>query len=137
MIRCVPLPTLRGVIAQSLRGGKPSLTHASGVLGLSARSLQRQLAGRGLSFSHLVDEVRYMQACELLAQGELRLYEIARRLGYANAGSFTRAFERWADMTPSRYRRLAREARRCGEHKGLRPPLVARDRPKGSGPTSV
>ena len=43
-------------------------------------------------------------ACHLLMDEELGVSVIAATLGYPDHGSFTRAFQRWADEEPREYR---------------------------------
>jgi AraC-like DNA-binding protein len=62
------------------------------------------LAEANVSYSRLVERVRYEEATELLKQPELKLIEIAAELGYTDAANFTRAFKRWAGMSPSEFR---------------------------------
>jgi AraC-like DNA-binding protein len=64
------------------------------------RTLRRQLSAEGTSFRELVDEVHEALATELLTAGALTVDEVAARLGYADASSFTRAYKRWAGTTP-------------------------------------
>ena len=72
---------------------------------MSPRSLQRHLAGMGTSYSDMVAEVRLDTACHLLLESNERISEIALRLGYAGASSFSRVFMRWTKMQPVIYRR--------------------------------
>ncbi|GAB2663982.1 AraC family transcriptional regulator [Nocardia goodfellowii] len=74
-------------------------------LHLSGRTLRRQLAAEGHSYRSLLDEVRHTLACELLTGTDLPTAAIADRLGYGEAASFTRAFQRWSGTTPLRWRR--------------------------------
>lgn len=46
-------------------------------------------------------------AARLLQETELRLPEIAMRVGYRSEFSFSRAFKRWRGMAPDRFRRVA------------------------------
>ena len=94
---------IRRVIMKQLAKGRPSLERAADALGWSARTLQRHLAEEDTSFSHLLDEVRLLNARELIRHQE-KISDVAARLGYADAGSFTRAFERWTGMSPRQYR---------------------------------
>ncbi len=95
---------VRGTIGKLLPKGQVSLHHIAEAMGISARTLQRRLAEQGLSYSRLVDEVRFSKARELILERQ-KLTDVATRLGYADAGSFTRAFERWAGMSPLQYRK--------------------------------
>jgi AraC-like DNA-binding protein len=73
-------------------------------VGLSVRSLQRRLSAAGTTYSRLVDEVRMRTALPLLEDPDILLTEIAYDLGYSHPAHFTRAFRRWAGVTPSEYR---------------------------------
>ena len=97
----------RVAIGSLLVGGHPTIVNASHVLDISIRTLQRHLARTGLSYSNLLDEVRHRKAREMLRDPGLRIIDVTDRLGYADPGSFTRAFERWTGVAPSVYRRLA------------------------------
>lgn len=96
---------LRRLVVQMLPGGHPSLSRAARALGISSRTLQRRLAEAGLCYSVLLDEARFERARCLFENPGERLCDIAAALGYADAGSFTRAFERWAGMSPRDYRK--------------------------------
>jgi AraC-like DNA-binding protein len=67
--------------------------------GVDPRTLRRQLLAEGTSFRELADETHETLATELLATGALTVEEVARRLGYADASSFTRAYKRWTGGT--------------------------------------
>ena len=71
-------------------------------LGLSARTLQRELAARDLSFGALLAQCRRERAKVLLADGAMTLDDIARDLGYADASAFSRAFKGWTGRPPRR-----------------------------------
>ena len=98
------LEAIREVIAKLFPTGHSTLEHVTNTLGISPRTLQRRLAGNGLTFTQLTDEVRFITARQLIIQGE-KLADVATHLGYADAGSFTRAFERWTGMSPQKYRK--------------------------------
>ena len=100
----ITIRTLKTTINHLLMQGKPSLIEAATILGTSPRTLQRNISGMGESFSHLLDETRCDMACKLLRQTTPKINEIATILGYTDAGSFTRAFERWMGVAPLNYR---------------------------------
>ena len=95
---------IRRLVANNLGTGQPTIERIAENLNISPRTLQRRFADYGINFSQLVDEVRFATACSMLHK-QVRMSDIADQLGYANAGSFTRAFERWTGMSPQRYRR--------------------------------
>lgn len=74
-------------------------------LNISPRHLRRKLSQEGTSYEQLVDEVRKEAAIRMIGQGELSLTSIAYELGFLDPSSFTRAFRRWTDMSPTAFRR--------------------------------
>jgi AraC-like DNA-binding protein len=84
---------------------QPGLEEVARRLHRSPRTLKRQLAEEGTSFSRLVEDHRRARAEELLGQPDLTLEEVAERIGYADATSFARAFRRWTGRSPAATRR--------------------------------
>lgn len=74
-------------------------------LGMQVRTLQRRLQSEGESFAALQARLRFRQASKLLRETELDLDSISERLGFSERRAFTRAFSRWAGMSPSAFRR--------------------------------
>ncbi|MFZ6843579.1 helix-turn-helix transcriptional regulator [Undibacterium sp. RuTC16W] len=72
-------------------------------LGLSPRSLHRLLVREGTSYQHVTEMVRMERAKRLLIT-TLSMEDIAEKLGYSDARSFRRAFQRWTSLTPSEFR---------------------------------
>jgi len=87
----------------------PKLARVAATLFVSERTLKRRLQEESASFQNLVDQVRLERAKELLTTTSMNLGQIAEALGYADAANFTRAFKRWTDSSPSRYRTRARQ----------------------------
>ncbi len=113
-------PTARAIAPQDLVSSLRAVLHAllaptgpvhvrtvAGLLGTSQRSLQRRLAAAGTTYSDVLDELRRDLAIELVGETDLRMGEIAGELGYADQAHFTRAFRRWVNQSPLRYRRRA------------------------------
>ncbi|MCJ9427727.1 AraC family transcriptional regulator [Kordiimonas marina] len=87
-------------------GGSDALLKAcAGELGLSVRSLQRELAGSGQSFRSLLADARKLSAQKLLRESDASVADIAEHLGYSEPAAFVRAFGRWCGTSPARYRR--------------------------------
>ncbi len=95
---------VRSAVAQSLSEGVPNLSDIASALGLSGRTLQRQLAERGVSYQSLVDMARRELAQQLLRDTNFSLAEVAFLTGFGEQSSFTRAFKRWSGQTPRSYR---------------------------------
>lgn len=101
--------SLRQVLTALVPEGLPSVAAAAEIVGLSTRTLQRCLNREGTTYKDVVARVRYETAVELLEEPDAQVTEIAFHVGYEHLPDFTRAFRRWAGVTPSEYRRL-REA---------------------------
>lgn len=98
--------SLRMVLKNYLIGQAPTLDTAAEIVGIRPRTLQRRLSQSGLSYQAIIDQTRFEVAAELIKETNLKLTDIALELGYSDAGHFTRAFRRWAGMTPKEYRRF-------------------------------
>lgn len=92
------------VIEANLGSGKIGIDDVASELCMSKRTLQRRLQELELEFVELVEEIRQAIATDLISQTSFSLTEIALRLGYNEASSFTRAFRRWTGLTPLKYR---------------------------------
>ena len=72
---------------------------------MTSRTLRRKLALEKTSFRQLVDEVRLSLAEEMLSGTRLSVEQIAERLNYADASSFSQAFKRMSGQTPGMLRK--------------------------------
>lgn len=59
----------------------------------------------GRNFNTYLDEVRIRQAAELLKNSELKIYEVAVRVGYSNVNYFYQKFHNIMGISPSAYKR--------------------------------
>ena len=90
------------------RSGFQTLERVAQRMHMSERTLKRQLAAQGASYSELVDEARRQMAVDLLLQDDIGLEAIAETLGYSDLANFSRAFKRWVGQTPSAWRKARR-----------------------------
>lgn len=58
----------------------------------------------GISFTDQLVKIRMARAKELLLSPDLKLYEVAERVGYQNFGHFSNLFKRVTGFTPKDYR---------------------------------
>ena len=82
----------------------PTIAETAEIVGTSVRSLQRGLATADLTYSRLLDEVRFENAIEMLRKTNVRITDAAYASGYANPTHFTRAFRRFTGITPREFR---------------------------------
>lgn len=77
---------------------------------VSPRQLQRIfMEVDGVGFRAYLARVRMSRAAVLLAQTDLPVKEVARRVGYLDPSQFSKAFKRVYGMSPSESRPAARD----------------------------
>lgn len=92
---------LRNELRETLLVGPADVEAVARRVNISARTLHRRLAENGLSFRQLTDDVLKEMALQFLRNPDLTVQEIAFKLGYTQASSFTRAFKRWTGRSPN------------------------------------
>ncbi len=86
-------------------GGFRAEDEVAALLHVSTRTLRRQLAIAGTTFSAQLDLARRDLALALIDDRARSLDEIAIAVGYSDVSNFTRAFRRWTGITPAVFRR--------------------------------
>ncbi len=102
------IATLKLMLPSYLDQRLPGLSEIAAMAGASTRSLQRKLALAGLTYSDLIDTVRFENASRLLRDTDSKIIEIAFSSGYADPAHFTRAFRRISGVTPRQFRAQSR-----------------------------
>jgi len=74
-------------------------------LNVSVRTLQRRLGQEGMTFKKLLDSVRRQEAKKYIEETELSVSYVAHKLGFSDAGNFSRAYRRWFSCSPDQHRR--------------------------------
>lgn len=95
----------RFYIAQGLAEGDYHLDDLARRFNMSARSLQRQLTRRGHQYQDLLDEVRLNISGYYLQYTDLRVGDVAMRVGYQTARTFCSAFKLQTGQTPLQWRK--------------------------------
>jgi AraC-like DNA-binding protein len=95
---------VKSALKRILAGQKPDISHVARELGQSTRTLQRKLAEAGRTFQEVLMEARRELARHYLLHSGRELNETAYLLGYADANSFFRAFQKWEGVSPGRWR---------------------------------
>ena len=105
-----PARSIAASVKQAIRPhiGEPGLSckRMASICGMNYRVLMQVLAFEGTNLTKLTNEMKCDIAVEALAQEATTISEIAARLGYSDATSFTRAFRNWTGSSPTRYRDL-------------------------------
>ena len=96
---------LRGHLVGHLPSGGASIEKAARTLGMSSRSLQRQLQAEGTAFKDVVEAVRRDLALAHMHEDRHSVSEIAFLAGFTEVSAFSRAFRRWTGESPTAWRR--------------------------------
>ncbi len=99
-----PVARVRAQVAALLPESGLTIDRVGNSLGLSTRTLQRELAKRGISFTRVIADARMTRAKEWLCRTDKSVLEIALEVGYTDASNFTRAFRRRNGISPQAYR---------------------------------
>jgi AraC-like DNA-binding protein len=81
-----------------------SAGHIAGQLGMHERTLNRKLAKLDTSFRKELEKLRYELSRQMLGNKEISINDIAAFLDYSDQAAFSRAFKKWAGVSPSEYR---------------------------------
>ena len=103
MVHTIPVMAYAPILVLLLGNGL-SAKVATAALGLTVRTLQRQLAEADMSFTDVVDSVRRDLAVRYLESLDCPITRVAELLGYSTPGSFTRWFTAQFGMAPIRWR---------------------------------
>jgi AraC-like DNA-binding protein len=96
--------SIENKIAPLLPHGKAQVSEIAQQLGMSQRTLARHLATEGLSFTAILEEMKFDLAKHYLMEADLPITTIAWLLGYQEVSSFSHAFKRWTGKTPKQTR---------------------------------
>jgi len=105
-----PLVALHKLISSYIQQSKqPTIEIAAEMIGVNKRTLQRFLSSKAMTYSSLVDQVRFNLALPLLKDESVTITEISYELGYSNVAHFSRAFRRITGMPPKAYRHMLKQ----------------------------
>jgi AraC-like DNA-binding protein len=104
------LEAVMAAIENNMAHHKFDIGSLAKTLGMSTRSLQRELNAQGLTYRTILEQTRMQEAHRLLAHGSNNLTHIAVKLGYSDLAHFSRAFKRRFDIPPSAYAELVRDS---------------------------
>lgn len=94
---------VESLLGHNLRAPAP-MAEVAAALFVTERTLRRQLAEAGDSFTSIRDRVRERRATFLLRESRLPIAGIASEVGFSDAREFRRAYRRWTGRTPSQAR---------------------------------
>ena len=95
---------LRQMLRTKLPRGRVSASDMARQLEMHKRTLNRYLKAAGTGFRAVADGVRFEVARHLVVDTGIPLAQISATLDFSEPAAFTRAFERWSGVSPSRLR---------------------------------
>jgi AraC-like DNA-binding protein len=88
------------VLHQMLAATCPSSDEVARLFAISPRALRLRLSAESTSFQQLLDQVRFAMARQLMQHTRMDLTAVAAALRYADLPGFSRAFRKWAAVSP-------------------------------------
>lgn len=96
--------SLKQALKPYLGLGRLPIEVAAEILGMPVRTIQRRLKKENASYSNIVENILFNQACEMLSDVNIPISRIASSLGYSDQPHFSRAFKRITGLSPRAYR---------------------------------
>jgi len=97
--------SLRGVLQNYSGSVLLTLDVMAEITGIEPRRLQRRLSDSDMTCHQVIEQLRFEASLPMSLDSQLNITAIAFELGHSDSAHFTRAFRRWAGMSPSEYRR--------------------------------
>lgn len=94
------------LIQVQLDRGKVGVETVASQLNMSRYTLHKKLREEGVTFAHLLEQVRREKALAYMKDKTKPLVEIAEQLGFSELSAFSRAFKRWMGTPPAEYRSI-------------------------------
>lgn len=86
---------------------RANMASVARTLGLSVRTLRRQLSAEGTSYREIEYAALASMARHFLCDKQLSIQETAYAMGFSDAATFHRALKQWTGMTPTELRESA------------------------------
>lgn len=98
------ISTIQSTLFQAIPSGHFSLNDIAHSIGVSTRTLQRNLRTENTTFNQQLQTTQKLLALNYVLNNNLTTNEISYLIGYADVSSFSRAFKKWTGKTISQYR---------------------------------
>jgi AraC-like DNA-binding protein len=95
---------VENAISSLLPHGRVLVEDVARSLGMSERTLARELSDDGLNFNEILQQLRRDLAVRYLDDRKLHVSKVAWLVGFREVSAFTHAFKRWTGKTPSEMR---------------------------------
>ena len=103
LAKAVTSESFTGIVQQKLYqtipSGAFSIEDIAATLGISSRTLQRNLTAEGTKFNQELQNVQKILAFGYFKNPDMTTDDVAYLLGYSEVSSFSRAFKKWTGKT--------------------------------------
>lgn len=91
---------VESLLMSILHTGDANMDMIAKKLGVSLRTLYRQLKDEGVTFEQVLDDLRHKLALHFLSGKKVSVNETAYLVGFSDPAAFSRAFKRWTGSSP-------------------------------------
>lgn len=98
---------IQSLLDNNINAATMNLNYFSDMAGVSNTTFKRQLFAEGNTFRQVLDIWRFKNAIVQLKNSNSTIKEVCEKLGYSNLPTFNRAFKRWTNVSPNKYRASA------------------------------
>lgn len=96
--------TIQSTLFKQIPSGNFTLEDVGKSIGLSARTIQRNLAAENTTYKQQLQEVQKLMAINYIKNYHIEVEEIAYLIGYSDTSSFLRAFKKWTGLTITQFK---------------------------------
>ncbi len=91
--------TIQSILFKLIPSGKFTLEDIAKNIGLSTRTIQRNLSAENTTYKQQLQKVQKLMTINYIKNYHIEIDEVAYLIGYSETSSFLRAFKKWTGKT--------------------------------------
>lgn len=96
--------TIQSILFNLIPSGNFTLEDIAKNIGLSTRTIQRNLSAENTTYKQQLQEVQKLMAINYIKNYHIEIDEVAYLIGYSETSSFLRAFKKWTGQTITEFK---------------------------------
>ncbi|MDT3994316.1 AraC family transcriptional regulator [Mammaliicoccus fleurettii] len=96
--------TIQSILFKLIPNGKFKLEDIAKNIGLSTRTIQRNLSAERTTYKQQLQEIQKIVAINYIKNYHIEIDEVAYLIGYSETSSFLRAFKKWTGQTITQFK---------------------------------